>query len=92
MTDDFHVQEQQEDSPTKNQLLHYLGSWKLVCELNIAQLEEIWSKNLQLTLSEQGGGQLDLNRVKSILYNVGSWNLVCVLNIAQLEEIWSKHW
>ena len=31
---------------TKNiQLLHYVGSWNLVCELNIAQLEEIWSKN-----------------------------------------------
>ena len=40
-------QEQQQEPQTKQKkLLHYIGSCNLVCELNIAQLEEIWSKNL----------------------------------------------
>ena len=45
----FYEEEQQEQeqqpSPKKNQLLHYIGSWNLVCELNIDQLEETWIKN-----------------------------------------------
>ena len=43
--DFFMMSRQQQPSPKKNQLLHYVGRWNLVCELNIAQLEEIWSKN-----------------------------------------------